>query len=211
MAVAQRFLDAGRIPADVQGFPLSWAVIWSLIVDLISHIKMHLSWGGKVVRGKAFILVIAPFIALWPYGKAAAGSFDMQLFGHHIVITKGSDSQDSLKIDDREVLKDYYVDIDEMHVIDGMAVAVGTSSAGGNACEGSPFVVSFPKRQNHGLMVRSIVAFRSPSERRIANSLSQHPRRRTNLVRNGSGRPAMVSKKSRAIPSLLIRQRAGTN
>ncbi|WP_165422572.1 hypothetical protein [Rhizobium ruizarguesonis] len=131
-----------------KAFPLSWAVIWSLIVDLISHIKMHLSWGGKVVRGKAFILIIAPFIALWPHGKAAAGSFDMQLFGHHIVITKGGDSQDSLKIDDREVLKDYYVDIDEMHVIDGMAVAVGTSSAGGNACEGSPFVVSFPKGQN---------------------------------------------------------------
>ncbi|TCU10020.1 hypothetical protein [Rhizobium sullae] len=71
----------------------------------------------------------------------------MQLFGHHFVITKGNDSQDSLKIDDRDVLKNYYVDIHEMHVVDGMPVAVGTSSAGGNACEGSPFVVSFPQGQ----------------------------------------------------------------
>ncbi|CAN7373895.1 MULTISPECIES: hypothetical protein [Rhizobium] len=101
-----------------------------------------------MIRGKAFVLVLAPFIALSTSSHAAAGDLDMQLFDHHVVITKGSDSQDSLRIDDREVLKDYYVDIDEMHVIDGMAVAVGTSSAGGNACEGSPFVVSFPRGQN---------------------------------------------------------------
>ncbi|WP_165447969.1 hypothetical protein [Rhizobium leguminosarum] len=101
-----------------------------------------------MIWGKAFVLVLVPFMALSPYNHAAAGSLDMQLFDHHVVITKGSDSQDSLRIDDREVLKDYYVDFDEMHVVDGIGVAVGTASAGGNACEGSPFVVSFPKGKN---------------------------------------------------------------
>ncbi|MBA9034442.1 hypothetical protein HNR29_005005 [Rhizobium leguminosarum] len=32
------------------------------------------------------------------------------------------------KIDDREVLKNYNVDIDETHVVNGVGVAVGTSS-----------------------------------------------------------------------------------
>jgi hypothetical protein len=35
-----------------------------------------------------------------------------------------------------------------MDVIGGMAVVVGTSSTGGNTCEESPFVVSFPRGQN---------------------------------------------------------------
>ncbi|MFA1624303.1 hypothetical protein ACDY96_16120 [Rhizobium mongolense] len=101
-----------------------------------------------MIRNTVVILFLVPIIELWSWGFAAAGSLDMRLFGHHVVITKGEDRQDSLKIDDREVLKNYYVDIDEIHVIDGMAVAVGTSSAGGNACEGSPFVISFPDGQN---------------------------------------------------------------
>ncbi|AIC28133.1 hypothetical protein IE4771_CH03039 [Rhizobium etli bv. mimosae str. IE4771] len=104
--------------------------------------------GANVVRRNLFVLGLATFIAFSPYGHAVAGNLDMQFFGHHVVITRGDDSQDSLKIDDREVLKNYYVDIDEMHVVDGMGVAIGTSSGGGNACEGSPFVVSFPKGQN---------------------------------------------------------------
>ena len=49
-------------------------------------------------------------------------------FDYQVVITKGSDGQDRLKIDDREVLKNYYVDIDETHVVNGVGVAVGTSS-----------------------------------------------------------------------------------
>lgn len=100
-----------------------------------------------MIRKTAMVLVFAPIVELWSCSYAAAGTLDMQLFGHHVVITKGEDSQDSLKIDDREVIKNYYVDIEEMHVIDGRAVAVGTSSAGGNACEGSPFVISFPQGQ----------------------------------------------------------------
>lgn len=113
----------GLIPTDAQGRPYAGALIWSRIVNLISHNKMHLSWGGN----NAFVLVLAPSIALSPYSHAAAGSLDMR-FDHHVVITKGSDGHDSPKIDDREVLKNYYVDIDETHVVDGVGVAVGTSS-----------------------------------------------------------------------------------
>lgn len=105
-----------------KGASMPGALIWSRIVNLISHNKMGLSWGGN----NAFVLVLAPSIELSPYSHAAAGSLDMR-FDHHVVITKGSDGHDSPKIDDREVLKNN-VDIDETHVVDGVGVAVGTSS-----------------------------------------------------------------------------------
>lgn len=91
-----------------------------------------------------FLLIAS---AAW-VSTAQAADFDMHLFGRHVKIIKTDDSQYSLRIDDREVLKNYYVDLDEVHVVGGIGVIVGISSAGGNACEGSPFVVSFPKDAN---------------------------------------------------------------
>ncbi|ANM11003.1 MULTISPECIES: hypothetical protein [unclassified Rhizobium] len=103
---------------------------------------------GGMDIAKTFGASLALIAATSWISAATAGELDMRLFGHHVAISKTTDSQDSLKIDDREVLKNYYVDIDKVHVVKGIGVAVGTSSAGGNAREGSPFVISFPNDGN---------------------------------------------------------------
>lgn len=72
-----------------------------------------------------------------------AAEFGMTLFGHAVSISP-SDDQYKLEIDGREVLKNYYLDLDEIYLVGNTPTVVGTSSGGGNACEGSPFVVSFP-------------------------------------------------------------------
>lgn len=53
-----------------------------------------------------------------------------------------------LTIDGREVLKDAILNIEDIHLISGTPAIVGSSSAGGNACDSAPFVVSFPRDAN---------------------------------------------------------------
>ncbi len=90
---------------------------------------------------------ITLFIAIFPYSFAVAANLDIRLFGHQVTITKRDDDQYSLKVGNREILKNYYIDIEEVHVVGGTPVAVGTSSGGGNACASAPFVISFPPGQ----------------------------------------------------------------
>lgn len=112
-----------------------------------SKIQMHLRW-GKRGPGKSLRPEFSDVHCIFAVRPRCGGQLRHAAVRSSCRDHQRRDSQDSLKIDDREVLKNYYVDIDAMHVVHGMAVAVGTSSAGGNACEGSPFVVSFPKGQN---------------------------------------------------------------
>lgn len=72
-----------------------------------------------------------------------AAEFRMTLFGHAVSISPSGD-QYKLEIDGREILKNYYLNLDEIYLVGTTPAVVGTSSGGGNACEGSPFVVSFP-------------------------------------------------------------------
>lgn len=65
-----------------------------------------------------------------------AAEFGMTLFGHAVSISP-SDDQYKLEIDGREVLKNYYLDLDEIYLVGNTPTVVGTSSGGGNACEGS--------------------------------------------------------------------------
>ncbi|SES38226.1 hypothetical protein SAMN03159406_03872 [Rhizobium sp. NFR03] len=69
------------------------------------------------------------------------------MFGHHVAVLQADDKQ-KLDIDGREILNDQYVSIDQLEVVGGTPVAIGTTSAGGNACEGAPFIISFPPNAN---------------------------------------------------------------
>ncbi|MBO3759979.1 hypothetical protein J5J10_09290 [Ciceribacter sp. L1K23] len=86
-------------------------------------------------------LALAAIVAAAPL--AAATEFQMTLFGHAVAIVKAGD-EESLEIDGRSVLKDYYLFVDEVRLVGGVPVVLGSASAGGNACDGAPFVLSFP-------------------------------------------------------------------
>lgn len=77
------------------------------------------------------------------FSVAAAANFEMKMFGHHIVVLE-RDFEQILSIDGREVLKDAILSIDEIHLVSGTPAIIGASSAGGNACDSAPFVISFP-------------------------------------------------------------------
>lgn len=79
------------------------------------------------------------------FSAAAAATFEMKMFGHHIVVLE-RDFKQVLSIDGREVLKDAILHIEDIHLISGTPAIVGSSSVGGNACDAAPFIVSFPRR-----------------------------------------------------------------
>lgn len=92
-------------------------------------------------------ILLASSIGCLATTAAVAAEIDITLFGRAVSISKANDQQ-RLTIDGREILKNYYVSIDQVEVVGGSPVAIGTSSMGGNACEGSPFVISFPPTGN---------------------------------------------------------------
>lgn len=73
----------------------------------------------------------------------AAGVDIGQVAGHKIEL-QPKDFEKSLMIDGVAMHTNAIISFDELVQIDGTIVLIGDSSGGGNACDGSPFVVSFP-------------------------------------------------------------------
>jgi hypothetical protein len=76
-------------------------------------------------------------------GLAAGEDLDLTMFGHEVKIAKDGDDS-VLKVDQREMVRNSIILIDEIDLVGTVPAVVGTSSEGGNACEGSRFVLSFP-------------------------------------------------------------------
>lgn len=74
-----------------------------------------------------------------------AQEFETALFGHDVRIQKGADAMRTLTVDGRELVKDQHVSIDEVGLVAGVPVAIGKRDSGGNACDASYFIVSFPR------------------------------------------------------------------
>jgi hypothetical protein len=75
---------------------------------------------------------------------ALASAISIKLFGHDVRIAPAKpDDQDALFIDGKRVLTNQIIRLDEVGRIGSTSFAIGNSSAGGNACDGSPFVVRF--------------------------------------------------------------------
>lgn len=85
-------------------------------------------------------LILALSVSL-PAARAEMPS--VRMFGQDVAITTKDDGE-TLTVGGVEMMKDRYVSLHEIGVVAGVPVAVGTSSNGGNACDGSTFVVSFP-------------------------------------------------------------------
>jgi len=99
---------------------------------------------------KSFVHLVAVTVVAMvtsQIGIANAAVFEMKMFGHHVVVLQREFEQ-VLSIDGREVLKDAILHIEDIHLISGTPAIVGSSSAGGNACDAAPFVLSFPLGAN---------------------------------------------------------------
>ena len=114
---------------------------------------------------KSFVHLVAVTVVAMvtsQIGIANAAVFEMKMFGHHVVVLQ-RDFEQVLSIDGRDVLaefdprfadnvrdvlKDAILHIEDIHLISGTPAIVGSSSAGGNACDAAPFVVSFPRDSN---------------------------------------------------------------
>jgi len=88
------------------------------------------------------------FIGLVIGGLLASGSYahaiDIKKINSHEILLLKQDFEDVLKIDGREMHRNSIILFDEMTTVSGIPIIIGTSSAGGNACDGSPFVLSLP-------------------------------------------------------------------
>lgn len=77
-------------------------------------------------------------------GIRPASAIDIEsLFGHTVRI-EGEYPERALKIDDRELHREAILLFDELVIVEGVPALIGSSSNGGNICDGTPFVVSFP-------------------------------------------------------------------
>lgn len=92
------------------------------------------------MRRNSCMLAMAILVA----GSEAAKAIDVEsLFGHSVRI-EGEYPERALKIDGRELHRNAILLFDELAIVNGVPALIGSSGDGGNACDGSPFVVSFP-------------------------------------------------------------------
>ncbi|MGH6945327.1 MAG: hypothetical protein ACREH6_14035, partial [Geminicoccaceae bacterium] len=59
----------------------------------------------------------------------------------------GALGEQKLVVDGREVLENWSLNLEASAIVDGIGILIGISNTGGNACDVSPFVLSFPPDQ----------------------------------------------------------------
>lgn len=95
-------------------------------------------------RGGRVALCMAVLTAAFS-ADASASPISMKMFGHAVEILKTADDQEQLAVDKKVLLKDQYISLEEVATVDGVPSVVGQRSAGGNICDGSAFILSFPR------------------------------------------------------------------
>jgi hypothetical protein len=87
----------------------------------------------------ALTVAILPLAAMAEPGSISA-------LGHQISVRTSPGGNELLEVDNRVLLSDLHIDIQETGVLGGIAFAVGERNEGGNVCEGSIFIVSMPSQ-----------------------------------------------------------------
>ena len=101
-------------------------------------------------RSPSLIALLALSGALPPFyeiNSASASPLSLSIYGHQIEVHRAADGQEQLAVDKKVFHKDQYITLDQIETIDGVLIAIGHASPGGNACDGSLFVLSFPKKK----------------------------------------------------------------
>ncbi|WSG95377.1 hypothetical protein U8P76_23710 [Rhizobium johnstonii] len=89
---------------------------------------------------KLLVLWTAAFVGI----AHTASSIDIQKIDGHEITVEGAAFDKALKIDGRSIHKDAIIGFKELAVVDGTPALIGYSASGGNACDSSPFILSFP-------------------------------------------------------------------
>ena len=137
-----------------------------------------------IIRRAALCLSIVTLSA-----QAFASPINMKMFGHVVEIRKTTDGQEQLYVDKKVLLKDQYISLEEIATVDGIPSVIGQRSAGGNACNGSAFILSFPARA--AVKIDGPLDACNPNETRIEEKqiiVEVAPRRRLQDP-NGRGLP----------------------
>lgn len=77
---------------------------------------------------------------------ASANAVELEKIAGRTIEIKERDFEKVLTVDGRELHTNAIIFLDDVYAFDGTVVVVGTSSGGGNVCEGAPFVLSFPDK-----------------------------------------------------------------
>jgi hypothetical protein len=86
-------------------------------------------------------LVLLPCL-LHPLNQGRAA--EIRKLAGHAVEVKEADTEKSLTVDGRELHRNQLIFLDDIYGFASTLIVVGSSSAGGNACDSAPFVLSFP-------------------------------------------------------------------
>lgn len=80
--------------------------------------------------------------------ESAVGSpLSLKIYGHDVEVSSAADGQEQLIVDKKLLHKDQYISLNELASVSGVPIAIGQTSAGGNACDGSRFILSFPAKE----------------------------------------------------------------
>jgi hypothetical protein len=90
-----------------------------------------------------FRLAWATVFLLMLVEQPALADQEMKVFGHRVEVVGPFDDQ-KLIVDGTVLVKDAIVSIAKIDVVGGTGVLIGGASDGGNSCDISPFIVSFP-------------------------------------------------------------------
>ena len=98
---------------------------------------MHILRGGLTYV--AIVFASASPIAAYPYPD--------RYFGHEVSLISKEGQETRLMVDGRELTKDWIVTLSEAAIVGGAGIVIGSVSTGGNACDSSQFIISFPPGQ----------------------------------------------------------------
>jgi hypothetical protein len=89
----------------------------------------------------------AALLASFAVGSASASPLSLTIYGHEVEVRGAANGQEQLIVDKKVLHRDQYISLDQIESVSGVPIAIGQTSAGGNACEGSRFILSFPKNE----------------------------------------------------------------
>ncbi|MDP9839870.1 hypothetical protein J2T09_004650 [Neorhizobium huautlense] len=123
---------------------------------------------------------IVTVVSLLPIAATPAQAIEVGRVAGHSVEIKKEDFEAALSVDGRQLHKNSIILFDEIVSINGVLALVGSSSPGGNACDGSPFVLSFAETPRLDGPIDSCVSIEHRVEGdRIAFSALPVPGRKT--------------------------------
>ncbi len=90
-----------------------------------------------------FLFIVIIMTSIIEIHPTFAENINLNAFGHKVEIY-GELGEQKLVIDGRPTLTNWSLNIESTAIVGGIGILIGTSNSGGNACDVSPFVVSFP-------------------------------------------------------------------